>query len=79
MVGYRAPTPVGEGRAQPLAAVEDESLQAGDQVGVIAADVGGRVAAVAQVGAQLFGDGVGELNGCRCFYAQRDSSIQSRW
>jgi hypothetical protein len=75
VVGHRAPTPIGEGRAQPLAAGENELFQARDQVGVVAADVGGRIAALAQVSAQLFGDGVGELNSCRCFYAQRDTSF----
>ena len=46
---HRPPAPVGERRAQPLAAAEDELLQAGDQGVVVASDVSGRTAALAQV------------------------------
>ena len=74
---YRPPAPVGEGRAQPLAAAEDEVLQAGDQRVIVASDVRRIGSAVAQVPAQLVGDGVGQLDGCRCFYAQRDTSSRS--
>ena len=70
---HRTPAPVREGRAKPLPAAEDELFQAGRQAVVVASDVGGRTAAVLQVSPQLVGDGVSQLDGCRCFYAQRDT------
>src|ERR1700722_166212 len=77
-VGFRArdrpPAPVGESRAQSLAAAENEVLQAGDQGVIVASDVRRIRSAVTQMPAQLVGDGVGQLDGCRCFYAQRDTS-----
>ena len=74
---HRSPAPIGESRAQPLAAAENEVLQPGDQGVVVAADVRRIRTAVVQIPAQLVGDGAGQLDGCRCFHAQRDTSSRS--
>jgi hypothetical protein len=68
---------VGEGRAQPLAAAEDEILQAGGQRVIVASDVGGLASSVAQIFAQLVDGGVSQLDGCRCSCAQRNTSSRS--
>jgi hypothetical protein len=77
VVGDRPPAPVGEDRAQPLAPAEDEILQAGRQRVELGSDVGGLGSTVAQIPAQPVGDGVGQLDGCRCSCAQRDTSSES--
>ena len=53
IVGDRAPAPVGERGAQPLAAAQHEVLQRGDQAVVVVADVGGGGTAVAEITPQL--------------------------
>ena len=63
VLGHRAPAPVGERRAQSLAAAQHELLEGGGQLGVVGADVGGVAAAIAQVLPQLVGDGAGQLDG----------------
>ena len=52
-VGHRAPAPVGERRAQPLAAAQHELFEGGGQLGVVGADVGGVAAAIAEIVPQL--------------------------
>jgi hypothetical protein len=57
------PAPVGERRAEPLAASQHEVFEGGGQRGVFRADVGGVPPSPGQVLAKLAGDGAGQLQG----------------
>ena len=63
IVGDRAPAPVGERGAQPLAAAQDEVLERGDQAVIVVADVCGGGPAVAEIAPQLRGDGRSQFDG----------------
>ncbi|MGZ4512771.1 MAG: hypothetical protein ACXVX4_15860, partial [Mycobacterium sp.] len=46
---------------------------------VVAADVGGVGAPVVQIPPKSIGDRAGQLDGCRCFDAQRGAPFCSTW
>ena len=60
---HRAPAPVGERRAQPLTAAQHEFFEGGGQLRVVGADVCGVAAALAEIVAQLVGDGARQFDG----------------
>lgn len=60
---HRAPAPVGERGPHTFTAAQDELLDSCGQFGVHRTDVCAVTATFAQVLAQLFGDGAGQLDG----------------
>ena len=76
--GHRPVAPVGESRAQPFAAAEDEVLENGDQPVVFGADVGRTGTAIGQVDPELIGDAAGEIGSRWCchFGIEPDVGIQ---
>ena len=60
---HRTPAPVGERRAQPFTTAQHEFFEGGGELRVVGADVCGVAATIAEILAQLVGDGAGQLDG----------------